>query len=287
MATAAYRYQSDDGNVYQVVLPTDFALPLNYIAASGSEPYLPNFISMRYATYQDVLGLYINPAYILSPFGPVNPPPTCTVDGVNYNLVSSYGEVRGSFKLGNVILIGGPQGPPGASGSGGVDSLIAGAGIGVSGATGNVTVTNTGVTSVAAGTGISVSASTGGVTITNTGGSASVAPAFTSSALTLAGSGNVSAAHGLGRVPYLVKAVVKCVTANNGYSAGDYVDVTSAINFAWNGSTNVSETGGAWFNSTTIGYSFSGSGVFSIYPKGGGEAGSLTFADWQLYLLAW
>ncbi len=46
----------------------------------------------------------------------------------------------------------------------GVLSNIAGTGISVSGATGNVTVTNTGVTSAAAGTGISVSASTGAVT---------------------------------------------------------------------------------------------------------------------------
>ena len=56
----------------------------------------------------------------------------------------------------------------------GVTSNVAGTGISVSGATGAVTVTNSGVTSVTAGTGISVSASTGGVTITNTAPSASV-----------------------------------------------------------------------------------------------------------------
>jgi len=51
----------------------------------------------------------------------------------------------------------------------GVLSNVAGGGISVSGATGNVTISNAGVTSVVAGTGISVSGSTGGVTITNTG----------------------------------------------------------------------------------------------------------------------
>lgn len=51
----------------------------------------------------------------------------------------------------------------------GVSSNIAGTGISVSGATGNVTITNTGVQSAIAGTGISVSGSTGSVTITNIG----------------------------------------------------------------------------------------------------------------------
>jgi hypothetical protein len=64
----------------------------------------------------------------------------------------------------------------------GVSSNVAGSGINVSGATGNVTITNigvlsfngstgsvTGVSSAVAGTGISVSAATGAVTFTNTG----------------------------------------------------------------------------------------------------------------------
>jgi hypothetical protein len=50
----------------------------------------------------------------------------------------------------------------------GVLSNVAGTGISVSSATGNVTVTNTGVTSVTAGSGISVSASTGSITISST-----------------------------------------------------------------------------------------------------------------------
>ena len=50
-------------------------------------------------------------------------------------------------------------------GGGAVTSLIAGPGINVSSATGNVTVTNTGVTNILAGTGISISGGTGSVTI--------------------------------------------------------------------------------------------------------------------------
>ena len=51
----------------------------------------------------------------------------------------------------------------------GVSAAVAGNGISVSGATGAVTITNTGVTRAVAGTGISVNANTGTVTITNSG----------------------------------------------------------------------------------------------------------------------
>jgi hypothetical protein len=55
-------------------------------------------------------------------------------------------------------------------GGGAVASVIAGAGIGVSSPTGNVTVTNTGVTSLVAGSGITLSGSTGAVTVSSTSG---------------------------------------------------------------------------------------------------------------------
>ena len=51
----------------------------------------------------------------------------------------------------------------------GVLSNIAGAGISVSSATGNVTIVNTGVTSIIAGTGVIVSGPNGAVTISSTG----------------------------------------------------------------------------------------------------------------------
>jgi hypothetical protein len=76
----------------------------------------------------------------------------------------------------------------------GVTSAVAGTGISVSGATGAVTITNSGVTSLTAGTGISVSASTGGITVTNSGvtsisfGSTGLTPSTaTTGAVTVAG----------------------------------------------------------------------------------------------------
>lgn len=53
-------------------------------------------------------------------------------------------------------------------GGGGVTSILAGVGIGTSGSTGNVTITNAGVTNLVAGPGISVSGPSGSVTITAT-----------------------------------------------------------------------------------------------------------------------
>ena len=55
----------------------------------------------------------------------------------------------------------------GSSLTGIVTSNVAGTGISVSGATGAVTITNSGVTSIVAGTGISISGGTGAVTVTN------------------------------------------------------------------------------------------------------------------------
>jgi hypothetical protein len=55
-----------------------------------------------------------------------------------------------------------------ASFANGVTSVVAGSGIGVSSATGAVTVSNTGVLNINAGSGINVSSSTGSVTISNT-----------------------------------------------------------------------------------------------------------------------
>jgi hypothetical protein len=55
-----------------------------------------------------------------------------------------------------------------SGGGGGVNSIVAGSGIGVSGATGNVTISNTGVLSLTAGAGINISGSTGNIILTAT-----------------------------------------------------------------------------------------------------------------------
>jgi hypothetical protein len=73
----------------------------------------------------------------------------------------------------------------------GVLSNVAGTGISVSSATGNVTISNTGVTSIAAGTNISVSASTGAVTVSVTGTVPAATDAVTSTNIAGGVTGNV------------------------------------------------------------------------------------------------
>lgn len=84
---------------------------------------------------------------------------------------------------------------------GGVNTIIAGTGISVSGPTGNVTISSTGVTGLVAGTGIALSGSTGNVTISatsafngtvtavNTGVGLTGGPITTSGTISLASSG--------------------------------------------------------------------------------------------------
>jgi hypothetical protein len=73
----------------------------------------------------------------------------------------------------------------------GVLSNIAGSGISVSSASGNVTIANTGVTSAVAGTNISVSSSTGAVTIAVTGTVPSATSATTSTNIDGGSAGNI------------------------------------------------------------------------------------------------
>lgn len=70
-----------------------------------------------------------------------------------------------------------------------VTSAVAGTGIGVSGATGAVTISNTGVTSIVAGTNVTISGSTGAVTInaSSSGGATYATPALTLSTTNSAG----------------------------------------------------------------------------------------------------
>jgi hypothetical protein len=125
-----------------------------------------------------------------------------------------------------------------------VSSAVAGTGISVSGATGAVTITNSGVTALTASTGISVSAGTGSITITNTGATSIVA-----------GTGiSVSGATG-------------AVTVTNG-------GVTSAV-----AGTGVSVSGATGAVTFSIGQSVATSANFQVNSLGVGTAGSATTGE--------
>lgn len=113
-----------------------------------------------------------------------------------------------------------------SGGSGAVSSILAGTGIGVSGPTGNVTITNSGVTSIVAGTGISISGSTGAVTINsltagtvtaiNTGAGLTGGPIITSGTIALATTGITPGTYTNPTIS--VDGYGRVITATNGVS---------------------------------------------------------------------
>lgn len=99
---------------------------------------------------------------------------------------------------------------------------------------------------------------------------------FQSAAQTLVSDGDFSVAHGLGAIPRMVVAVIKCTTADAGYAVGDELFV------AGNSGTNTGITWAA--NSTNIVGSFG-----SAIPVNaiGATSANITFGSWQMYLRAW
>jgi hypothetical protein len=124
MGAQSYLYQSDTGQTWQVVLDDSLASQLSYLPASGTEPYLPFYIQMRYCTYQAVAsGVWLQ-AYLPNKAASSAPPATVQIGMVLYQRRSYIGESQSTGASGILQAIAGPQGPPGKDGSGG-GSLVA------------------------------------------------------------------------------------------------------------------------------------------------------------------
>ena len=108
----AYQYLSDGGVIYQIALPSDFATAFNYVPAQGTEPYLPAYISPRFATYQTLNKLLWANVQITTPFNLTVPPQSVFFDGNQYFLGSTNGEQRNTTISANIVTV---QGPPGNS----------------------------------------------------------------------------------------------------------------------------------------------------------------------------
>ena len=136
MPPTLYRYTDDSGLPYSVLLPSELSAAFSYVAASGSEPYLPDYIMPRFANYVgSASGDYLT-VTITAKFGPASPPSTAIVDGRTYQLRSVIGEKRGAV-VPTTVLAAGPQGAPGTAGSAGPPGPTGPAGpAGATGATG-------------------------------------------------------------------------------------------------------------------------------------------------------
>lgn len=136
MSLTSYKYTSNNGTVYQVLLPDDFAVALSCVSAVGTEPWLDAAISPRYVNYRSTT-LGLRSAIVPSAVAMASLPSTLTVGGVTYVRTSQQGE---SIPAVSQVLLQsamGPQGAPGATGPAGATGATGAQGAtGATGATG-------------------------------------------------------------------------------------------------------------------------------------------------------
>jgi hypothetical protein len=119
MPFGSYEYVADDGTVYQISVPVDFADALGMTPATGFEPYLDNAISPRYAWWRSAAGIS-RQAVIGTQAGLAALPNPITVGTVTYNLSGSQGQSIQPLQSPLLLC---PQGPQGAQGEAGVLGL--------------------------------------------------------------------------------------------------------------------------------------------------------------------
>lgn len=84
--------------------------------------------------------------------------------------------------------------------------------------------------------------------------------------------------HGLGSVPVLFKAILRCTTADRGYAVGDELDVTSN----YNDGTRKNVT---YSNATNV--TFVQVSALVLPDEDAGGNGAIDYGDWVLVLRAW
>lgn len=105
--------------------------------------------------------------------------------------------------------------------------------------------------------------------------------AFTSTNQTVTTAGQLVLAHGFGVVPELVQMRLECLTAEDGYSIGDFVIVDSMHNTASQGASIVIDA-----TNVTIRMG-SSAAAFTIANKTTGTFVGITNTRWELIVKAW
>jgi len=95
-----------------------------------------------------------------------------------------------------------------------------------------------------------------------------------------------SVAHGLGRVPRIIRCVIRCIATDHGWAVGDEVDVTSLSNRD-EGSGPSQDLISFGANSTNIYVACNVLSEVTIANRSGGSDGQLTLASWDIYVYAW
>ena len=103
---------------------------------------------------------------------------------------------------------------------------------------------------------------------------------FTSSNQTITFSGGLTIAHGLGTMPVLVQARIKCLVGDAGYSIGDEVLFPAGAQF---GSSNAGLM--VFPDATNLGVRFGP--AMGVLGKSTGTNVSITAASWALILRAY
>jgi hypothetical protein len=123
---ASYKYVSDNGTTYQAVLSDEFATPLAYVAASGSEAYLPAYISPRYVSLQHATLPLVASAFVTSPANLATFPKQISNSEGLWNVLGFVGEQRLPQPQGtNLVVAAGVQGQKGDTGAQGIPGIAA------------------------------------------------------------------------------------------------------------------------------------------------------------------
>ena len=130
-----------------------------------------------------------------------------------------------------------------------------------------------------------ITVGTTAITFAELGAGAVFTKSYASPAQTITSGGQLTLAHGLGAVPKMVRAYVKCTTAEINYSVGDTVEVP--FNQSTRGASSSKGLAIRWEAANLVIRMGSAATVFDILNASTGGNSAITNSKWDLYLEAY